>query len=59
MQLMELLRKLWRLLDTAAAAEVFHQLYEQDRRCFSCEVDVRPCAAQWVRAYIATPLWQG
>ena len=36
-----------RLLDTAAAAEVFHQLYEQDSRCFSFEVDVRPCEAQW------------
>jgi len=36
-----------RLLDTAAAAEVYWQLYQQDQRCMSFEVDVRPFEAKW------------
>jgi NAD(P)-dependent dehydrogenase (short-subunit alcohol dehydrogenase family) len=36
-----------RLLDTDAAAEQYFQLYCQEKRCFTFEVDIRPCEAQW------------
>ena len=36
-----------RMLDTEAAAEVYWQLYQQDRRCLTFEVDIRPFEAQW------------
>jgi len=36
-----------RLLDPAAAAEVYWQLFQQQKRCFTFEVDVRPCLSQW------------
>ena len=36
-----------RLLDTAAAAECYWQLYQQEKRCFTFELDVRPHGAQW------------
>ena len=36
-----------RKLDTASAAEVYWQLFLQDKRCMSFEADVRPFEAQW------------
>eukprot|EP00937_MAST-01D_sp_MAST-1D-sp2_P003890 g3890.t1 len=36
-----------RLLDTSSAADVYYQLYSQNSRCFSFEVDIRPHEAQW------------
>ena len=36
-----------RLLDTGSAADVYWQLYEQDKRCMAFEVDLRPHEAQW------------
>jgi len=36
-----------RMLDTAAAAEMYWQLYQQDKRCMAFEVDLRPFEAQW------------
>ena len=36
-----------RLLDPAAAAEIYWQLHCQGPRCFAFEVDLRPSEAQW------------
>jgi NAD(P)-dependent dehydrogenase (short-subunit alcohol dehydrogenase family) len=36
-----------RTLDTTAVAQVYHDLYSQDKRCFTFECDVRPHEAQW------------
>ena len=36
-----------RMLDTDAAAELYWQLYIQDKRCISFEIDVRPYEAKW------------
>lgn len=36
-----------RMLDTTSAAQLYWQLYMQDKRCMSFEVDVRPFEAQW------------
>ena len=35
-----------RLLDTSSAADAYYQLYSQDKRCFSFEVDLRPYESQ-------------
>ena len=34
-------------LDTEAIAETYWQLHLQSRRCFTFEMDARPCLAQW------------
>ncbi|KAL1521816.1 hypothetical protein AB1Y20_021467 [Prymnesium parvum] len=36
-----------KLLDTDAAAEVYWNLYQQQKRCYTFEVDVRPYLSQW------------
>mmetsp|Transcript_44713 Transcript_44713/g.117243 ORF Transcript_44713/g.117243 Transcript_44713/m.117243 type:complete len:289 (-) Transcript_44713:131-997(-) len=36
-----------RLLDTTAAAETYWQLYKQDPRCMTFELDIRPFEAKW------------
>ena len=36
-----------RMLDTASAAEVYWQLHQQNKQCFTFEVDTRPYEASW------------
>ena len=36
-----------RMLDTEAAAELYWNLYQQDPRCMTFELDVRPFEAKW------------
>lgn len=36
-----------RLLDTTSIAETYWSLYQQDKRCWTFELDIRPSLAEW------------